>query len=138
MKIVRVFLLVSVALCLGACHTKEKKLRDEVTASQIASLRHLASVANGIDFDAVSLISYERADSLLSRAESASNVYESETFINAALTEIWYGMSYSRALYACQITLGDEEPYLMEYLDGRQTLLRSIPAGLCMPPLMGR
>ncbi|MBP5260301.1 MAG: hypothetical protein J6Z12_06730, partial [Paludibacteraceae bacterium] len=89
----------------------------QVNGQQIENLRQLANAANGIDCDATSLAAYHRADSLLVLAATAPDVYQSDTYIHAALTEIFYGMSYSRALYAVESTRGEEEAYLMEYLD---------------------
>ena len=108
---------VATVLCAASCNQADKELRDQVNGLQIQNLRQLASVANGIDCDAVSLAAYQQADSLLALAAEAPDVYQSDTYIQAAVTEIFYGMSYSRALYAAEATRGEEEAYLMEYLD---------------------
>lgn len=116
MKPLRACLFAVLAGVAVSCVTREERYRDEVNGARIESMRLLASAANGIDNSATSLAAYARADSLLNLAAGAG-VYESETFLNAALTEIWFGMSYSGALYAAEATRGQEEAYLMEYLD---------------------
>lgn len=89
---------------LTSCNGQNNKLLEQKSSildNQSKALIEFTKVANVIDNDSESYWGYEKADSILSTIDiSGENYHENLSKIYSATTYLFYGMSYTRSIYA--------------------------------------